>query len=307
MRPADQRRGVPLPAAAGLRLGGRRADVELGGTDQTVQPADGARGPARLRSGAAGGAHDAAARGARWRAEDVEVLGQLRRADRAGRGDVRQAHVAPRRAHREVRAAVHRPWARATTPAWSPGLPTGRSIPTPRSGAWRARSSSCTTAQGRGRRAEAAFDRVHKQRELPDDVPEVAVPAIRNARRRGRLVMPLCAGAPRGPRHRGSRSEASRKLAAGAVRMNGERETRDGSAGGSQGLDSYAGSMADWAPPVRQVVGVWVTRVKGSRRLPHARVDGSRRDCYHLPSARTAADASTMPTAGSACRSHLEN
>ena len=67
------------------------ADVELGGTDQMFNLLMGRELQRAVGPGAAGRAHDAAARGARRRAEDVEVARQLRRAHRAAGRDVRQA------------------------------------------------------------------------------------------------------------------------------------------------------------------------------------------------------------------------
>ena len=45
-----------------------------------------------------------------------------------------------------------------------------------RSGAWRGRSSTPTTGRGRAA-AEERFDRVHRDREVPEDVPVVPIPA----------------------------------------------------------------------------------------------------------------------------------
>jgi hypothetical protein len=56
-----------------------RADVELGGTDQKFNLLVGRAAAGTLRPGAAGRADDAAARGARWRQQDVEVARQLHR------------------------------------------------------------------------------------------------------------------------------------------------------------------------------------------------------------------------------------
>ena len=74
-----------------------RADVELGGTDQLFNLLMGRHLQTAGRPGAAGRAHDAAARRPRRRAEDVEVARQLRRDRRAAGRAVRQAHVDPRR------------------------------------------------------------------------------------------------------------------------------------------------------------------------------------------------------------------
>ena len=62
-----------------------KADVELGGTDQLFNLNVGPRHHAGLRARAAGGAHDAAARGHGRRREDVEEPRQLRRRHRDAR------------------------------------------------------------------------------------------------------------------------------------------------------------------------------------------------------------------------------
>ena len=183
---ADLDHGVPVPAAPGVRLGGRRGRRRARGHRPDVQPARGPRAPARPRAGAAGRADDAAPRGARRRPEDEPVARQLRRDHRAARRAVRQADVDPRRLDREVPAACARrlrPTRRSTRsrPAW----PTARSTRTSRSAGWRARSSTCTTGRVPGNDAEARFDQVHKQHELPDDVPETPDPGRCAPRRQG--------------------------------------------------------------------------------------------------------------------------
>ena len=67
---------------------------------RTLQEQEGQEGAVR--------AHDAAARGARRRQQDVEVARQLRGHRRAAGGAVRQAPVAPRRAHAPLLHAHHR-------------------------------------------------------------------------------------------------------------------------------------------------------------------------------------------------------
>jgi len=97
---------------------------------------------------------------------------------------------------------------------------------------------------GSGETAEAAFDHVHKQRELPDDVPEVAVPAsvVRTAEDGTSFLYVPALLEALGIAE--SRSQASRKLAEGAVRMNGERETRERiPLVAPQGIDNYVGTV----------------------------------------------------------------
>jgi tyrosyl-tRNA synthetase len=66
--------------------------------------------------------------------------------------------------------------------------------------------------------AEARFDRVFSQRDLPDDMPEVRLPAddLRDGRIWVVRLLSLCGFAP-------SNSEARRLVAQGAVRINGRR------------------------------------------------------------------------------------
>ena len=100
-----------------------RADVELGGTDQTFNLFMGRALQTVLRPAAAGGADGAAAHRDRRRAQDVEVLRQPDRDHRPAGGDVRQDAADPGRAARVlVRAAARRArspraWARATRSA----------------------------------------------------------------------------------------------------------------------------------------------------------------------------------------------
>jgi tyrosyl-tRNA synthetase len=71
--------------------------------------------------------------------------------------------------------------------------------------------------EGAGERAEARFDRVFRAHELPEDVPEVALPA--EALRDGRAWLPkvlVAAGLA------GSNGEARRAVAQGGVRLDGE-------------------------------------------------------------------------------------
>ena len=71
-----------------------------------------------------------------------------------------------------------------------------------------------------GAAAEAAFDQVHKRHEVPDDVPEVELPADQLVDGRIRLARLLAlAGLVN------SNKEGGRKIAEGAVRLNGDRIT----------------------------------------------------------------------------------
>jgi len=70
---------------------------------------------------------------------------------------------------------------------------------------------------GSGERAEARFDQVHRQHEIPDDVEEVAIPA--GVVKDGRVWLPrllVATGLA------GSNGEARRSVAQGGVRLDGE-------------------------------------------------------------------------------------
>ena len=118
-------------------------------------------------------------------------LGQLRGAHRAARRAVRQADVDPRRADREVPAAVHadRPAPRSTEVRARPGRRLAASERA-EARAWRATIVDLYHGAGAGARAEARFDAVHRQHEIPDDVPEVADPRRRGARTAGLAAAP---------------------------------------------------------------------------------------------------------------------
>ena len=75
--------------------------------------------------------------------------------------------------------------------------------------------------------AEAAFDRVFVARELPEEIEEAVIPAANGVVHLPELIASLFGG---------SRSEARRKLAAGAVRLDGE-------ALGAAGLDMPADAL----------------------------------------------------------------
>ena len=89
---------VPLPADAGLRLGGAEERPRTRRHRPEVQPARRPRAAGRVRPGAAVHPDDAAARGAGRRREDVQEQGQLHRHHRAGERHVRQAAVDQRHA-----------------------------------------------------------------------------------------------------------------------------------------------------------------------------------------------------------------
>ena len=78
-QPADLGLGVPLPADAGLRLGGDQGRRRARRHRPGVQPARRPRHPARLRRGAAGGADHAADQRAERRREDERLARQLHR------------------------------------------------------------------------------------------------------------------------------------------------------------------------------------------------------------------------------------
>ena len=150
------------PGASGVRLGGGRGRHRDGGLRPEVQPPVRPRRADRVRPGAAVDPDHADPGGDLWRAEDVEVLRQLRRRDRRAGGHVREADERPRRRDGRVLPACC--WA-----ANSIRTP----IPTRRSGRWRASWWSGSTQPRTAAAAEARFDSVHKHGEVPDDIPEV--------------------------------------------------------------------------------------------------------------------------------------
>ena len=181
-----------------------RADVELGGTDQKFNLLLGARHPAGLRPAAPVDPHHADPAGHRRRAADVQVARQLRGRDRAAGGGVRKADARARRGH-----------AASTTTCCSDEpldpVAAGGGV---QARAWRARSRRAFTARRRRAAAEAHFDRLHVERELPDEIEELAIT------RRQRLGAP--AGRARATR---SGSPAPRRGACwpqGGVRLDGE-------------------------------------------------------------------------------------
>jgi tyrosyl-tRNA synthetase len=91
--------------------------------------------------------------------------------------------------------------------------------------------------------AQAAFDRIHKQRHLPHDIPELPVPStVIRADDEGSpfLYVPALLEALGLV---ASRSEGGRMLAQGGVRVNGETESRDRIPLERNDLGAYAGSV----------------------------------------------------------------
>ena len=96
---------------------------------------------------------------------------------------------------------------------------------------------------GSGDASEARFDRVHKQRALPKDVPERPVPAsVLRADEDGTwfLYVPALLEALGVA---DSRSEGRRKLAEGGVKVNGAPESRERIPLDGPGLGPFAGSV----------------------------------------------------------------
>jgi tyrosyl-tRNA synthetase len=111
---------------------------------------------------------------------------------------------------------------------------------------------------GSGEAAEDAFNRVHRARELPEDVPERSVPtSVVRAEADGTWFLSVPAllealGIV------GSRSEARRKLAEGGVKVDGEPESRERIPLPSDGMGPYAGSV--WQVGRRRFARVGATR-----------------------------------------------
>ena len=177
-----------------------RADVELGGTDQKLQPASRARDTEGLRRGAAVDAHDADPAGHRRRAEDVEVARQLRGRGRPARGDVREADAGPGRRDADLlRAAAGR------GPA---GRPAGRQART-----WRAPSRRATTARRPPPRRRSASTPCTCATSCP-----TTSRSSPSAADNGAVHLPALLAEAFGL----SRSEARRLLAQGGVKLDGE-------------------------------------------------------------------------------------
>ena len=97
--------------------------------------------------------------------------------------------------------------------------------------------------EGSGKDAEAAFDQVHKRRELPEEVPERSVPATVMGTDEDRswfLSVPALLEALGLVE---SRSEARRLLAQGGVRVDGEPESRERIPLEGEQLGAFAGSV----------------------------------------------------------------
>jgi tyrosyl-tRNA synthetase len=122
---ADLGARVPLPADAGLRLGGAQERSRTRRHRPEVQPADGAASAAGIRPGAAVHPDHAPARGSRRRREDEQEQEQLHRHHRAGQHhvcqgavDLRHADVALVRVAQLRIPGVDR---RRSRPRWSKG------------------------------------------------------------------------------------------------------------------------------------------------------------------------------------------
>ena len=179
-----------------------RADVELGGTDQKfnlllgrdIQRAYDVPEQAILTMPLAAGD--------RRRAEDGEVAGQLHRRHRAARGDLRQDAEHPRRRARRS----------GTSCCWGPSVPTDlgpRDAKRALARALVARFHGTEAAQA----AEHEFDRVHIDRQAPEEMPSVDWPADRPE-----VHLPALLAHAFGI----STSEARRALAQGGVKLDGE-------------------------------------------------------------------------------------
>ena len=185
-----------------------KADVELGGTDQTFNLFMGRALQTDVRAAAADRADHAAAQRDRRRAQDVEVLRQPDRDHRPAGGDVRQDAADPGyRARVLVRAAARRrrsptAWARATPSARSrarswraSGEPTRRPRPRPASTGSSSRTSCPRTIEEFALSANGG----------PLHLPEVIVARVRR--------LALGGAAQAGP----GRREARRRAAAGGA------------------------------------------------------------------------------------------
>jgi len=96
---------------------------------------------------------------------------------------------------------------------------------------------------GSGKESEARFDRVHKERALPDEVPERPVPAsvVRADEDGARYLYVPALLEALGVAD--SRSEGRRKLAEGGVKVNGTPESRERIPLDGPGLGPFAGSV----------------------------------------------------------------
>ena len=96
--------------------------------------------------------------------------------------------------------------------------PTDRFIHATRSGDWPGKSSRDSTRRRRRGPAEEHFDKVHRQREIPEDIPEVTLNAAQLEN--GRIwIVRLLVEAKLGS---AATSEARRLIRQGGVRLDGE-------------------------------------------------------------------------------------
>ena len=127
---------------------------------------------------------------------------------------VRQDDVDPRRADARLLPVRHRLAARADRRSARQARFRRRCTRTPRSACWPVRWSTCTTATGAGEAAEAEFDRVFKDHEPPEEVPERG---DRGRRARGSSRSGSCCSASPPPtarpaaRHQGGRGQDRRR------------------------------------------------------------------------------------------------
>ena len=194
---ADLDPRAALSADAGLRLGRRALRRRARRHRPDLQPAARARRPARLRPARAG------------RADDADPA-RASTAWRRCRSRWATTSASPRRPRRCTGARCRCPtrrWTRGSrcSPSSARRRAPRRATPSAR---WRARSSRASTAPTRRAAAAAQFDRVHVQREAPEEIEELAVAAVN-----GTVHLPAVIADGFGM----SRSEARRLLAQGGV------------------------------------------------------------------------------------------
>ena len=185
----------------------------------------GPRAAAPLRPEAADRADDADSRRARRRAEDVEIAEQRHRHQRAARRDVRQADEHLRRADVEVLGAAHRPEAVGDRRAAGRRSPPARCIPWRPRSAWRGRLLRDFHGEAAAESADENWARMFQQKGEPQTISEeVADSLTRTSRPGAEPDSPAqAAGADRAG---ASGAEASRKIAEGAVKLDGETVTK---------------------------------------------------------------------------------
>ena len=183
-----------------------------------VQPPRRPHRPGALRPRAPGLPHHAAPPRDRRRTQDVQVVRQLHWDRRAARRAVREDDVDPGRTPRRVvppRLAAPGQRVRGGARTRAPGS-------VPRQARTRAPIVDSFHDAEAAERAEAHFDRLFKQREAPEEIPEVRVsrsdPLVRYSVGEGVSVTGLlvAAGVAR------SRSEAVRLVDQGGIRMPAE-------------------------------------------------------------------------------------